>query len=74
MSNKILVVATCAAIIAVPTFAHPKKNTVARDAASAYAQAIGPRSNVVIEGDNILGEDPDANIRLQLRRIGINGR
>jgi len=71
MSNKILVVATCAAIIAVPAFAHPQKNAIIHDAASSYAQVrstIGSRSGAVVEGGEIAGEVPDANVRLQLRR------
>jgi patatin-like phospholipase/acyl hydrolase len=63
--KKIVTALVFAAFAAAPAFAatHHKK---ADQADSAYAAATDP--NVVIVDGKVVGADPDANIRLNLRR------
>lgn len=63
--KKIVTALVFAAVAATPAFAanHHKK---ADEATSAYAAATD--SNVVIVNGKVVGADPDANIRLNLRR------
>ncbi len=55
-----------AAIAASPAFAASAKHT-ARTANESYAYAIQDPDAVVVDGQ-IVGRDPDANVRLSLRR------
>lgn len=63
--KKLIMALAFAAVTAAPAFAatHHKK---ADDARAAYAAATDP--NVVIVGGKVVGADPDANVRLNLRR------
>ena len=63
--KKLVTALVFAAFAAAPAFAatHHKK---ADDASGAYAAATDP--NVVIVDGKVVGADPDANVRLNLRR------
>lgn len=60
-------------VLASTAFAAPPKHRVplARDDMSSYGQNAGDRSfargsDVVIEGNRVIGQDPDPNVRAQL--------
>jgi hypothetical protein len=70
MSKRLLVLTAIAAIVASPALAAQSTHRGHR-ADSGYAASNGYRpanSNVVIDGNRVVGQDPDANIRFQLRR------
>jgi opacity protein-like surface antigen len=67
----LLTTVALSALAASPAFAASHRHTVHRPAAAsqgygAYASTLG-RDTVVVDG-SIVGRDPDAGIRLQLRR------
>jgi hypothetical protein len=85
MFNKILVAAALTTLIAAPAFADSSDRNfdiasnlpvvTHQNAASSYAQApsaIGSRSDLVVVGGKVIGQDPDANVRLQLFRDGVD--
>ena len=56
-----------AALVASPAFAATKKVAQVRStAAQSYASVPAP--SVVVSGGQVIGADPDANVRLQLLR------
>jgi hypothetical protein len=75
---KALVVTAAATVLiaglASPAFAASKKrNQVSNEAARTYGAAnprgpYTPNGSVVIFGNRVIGQDPDPNIRLQMRR------
>jgi hypothetical protein len=58
------------ALAASPAFAasHKHADRIPAAAANAYASMFDP--DAVVEGNRVLGRDPDANVRLQLRQNG----
>jgi len=67
--------AVLVAALASPTLAAPKHRNHGKDATRAYGTAnpggyYAPNSNgrVVAFGNRVIGQDPDPNIRLQMRR------
>ena len=67
-------VAALIAALASPTFAAPaKQRTMISPRAPIYGSAANgayyaPNGSVVIFGNRVIGQDPDPNIRLQMRR------
>jgi hypothetical protein len=69
MFNKIVIAAAFASLIAAPAFAQSHKSTYKQDSMGSYAQAPSATDydEVVVNG-KVIGQDPDANVRLELRR------
>ena len=74
MKTKIAIAAALAACLASPAFAAPPKHHAATDhdtmgpyGQGTYQEYGSPRSDVVTYGDRVIGQDPDPNIRAQLR-------
>jgi hypothetical protein len=75
MFNKILVAAALTTLIVAPAFAQSHKSTSNQDSMSSYAQApsaMGSGYDEVVVGGKVIGQDPDANVRLQLFRDGVD--
>lgn len=64
-----------AALIASPAFAATKKVTTQVRATAAQSYALAPPSSAVVVDGQVIGADPDPNVRLQLQRDGeqLNG-
>ena len=70
MTKRLLVLTAIAAIVASPALAAQSTHRGHR-ADPGYAASKAYRSadsNVVIDGNRVVGQDPDVNIRAQLRR------
>ena len=70
--RKLILAATAAALLATPAFAKPAKNHHHDQAKArgAYAQSVtapATSEKVVVNG-KLIGQDPDANVRLMLQK------
>ena len=70
--NKMLIstlaVATLAVSLALPAQARSRAHTAYYYGGDAYAQYLGPRYDRVYFGNEVVGADPDINVRAQIMR------
>ena len=73
MNKTLIATLALATLVASPAFAQTNTHRIRHAAASDYAYASEPsyaaqNPNAVVFDNVVVGQDPDANIRLQLRR------
>jgi hypothetical protein len=57
-----------ATLVAAPAFAASPEHASSKRSAADYSYAYAPDSYTVVSGGNVVGRDPDPNVRLQLQR------
>jgi hypothetical protein len=62
---------TLATLVAAPAFAASPAHNAANRSAADNAYAYASDSYTVVVDGNVVGRDPDANVRLQMRRDGV---
>jgi predicted S18 family serine protease len=71
--KKVLTTLALLTVIATPAFAQTTKH----EAMKSYARApiaTSSQNDIVVEGGKVIGQDPDANVRLELRREGASAQ